>query len=264
MAARTETPDSATGLKPIIGDESTLPVEDLPPARESELMAGVRATLPFAISLVPFMSVYGLLMREAGIPAWTAQAMSVLVFSGAQLVVAQMLLGGVPGLVIVASAGTMNLRHTLYSASLASHIKQLSIFWRMVLAYLLTDEVFAVGIVHYQRPGNPAHKHWFLLGGGLGLWIAAQVGTAAGTLAGSAIPSSWSLDFLPTLIFIALLVEAIRDRATLLAAFSAGLLATIAAGAPLKLSVLAATLVGIGVGVAVEIRAARATRRVPS
>lgn len=257
-----EAPGSATGLKPIISDESTAPsTKGADPSARSELVAGARATFAFGLSVVPFMGLYGLLMREAGITAWAAQAMSVLVFSGAQLVVAQMFLGGVPGAVIVASAGTMNLRHTLYSASLIGHIKHLSLKWRMLLAYLLTDEVFAVGIIHYQRPGSAAKRHWFLLGAGVVMWVACQVGTAMGTLVGSAIPAGWSVDFLPTLVFIALLVEAIKDRATLLAAFSAGVLATLAAGVPLKLSLIAATLIGIAAGVVFEIRATRSQGR---
>ncbi len=261
MATRTETPGSATGLRPHTVDEFSPSLVEIPPPASSELIAGIRATLAFGLSILPFMGLYGLLMREADIPAWIAQLMSVLVFSGAQLVVAQMLGSGFPGAVIAASAATMNLRHTLYSASLATHIKHLSLIWRMLLAYLLTDEVFAVGIVHYQRPGNAAKRHWYLLGAGITMWIACQVGTATGTFLGAALPAAWSLDFLPTLVFIALLVESIKDRATLLAALSAGMLALLAIGIPLKLSLIAATLVGIAAGTLFEIRATRMARR---
>ena len=60
------------------------------PARE--LHAGVKAALPLALSIVPFMAIFGVLMHAGGFSPLVAQAMSVLVFAGSQLVAAQMLL----------------------------------------------------------------------------------------------------------------------------------------------------------------------------
>ena len=45
--------------------------------------------------------------------------MTVLVFSGAQLLVVQLLPTGVPGVLLVAASATMNARYLLYSAQLA-------------------------------------------------------------------------------------------------------------------------------------------------
>ncbi len=67
--------------------------------------------------------------------------------------------------------------------------------WKWLLAYLLTDEAYAVTILYYQEPGDDRQKHWYFLGAGLALWTAWQLSTAAGIFLGGHIPASWSLDF---------------------------------------------------------------------
>jgi predicted branched-subunit amino acid permease len=54
------------------------------------------------------------------------------------------------------------------------------------------------------------------------------------------------------LTFIALLVPAVRTRADLAAAIVAGAIALAAAGLPYRLALVAATIGGIGVGLAIE------------
>jgi predicted branched-subunit amino acid permease len=137
-------------------NQPTSPV--LEPVRLREYIAGLQAALPLAVGIVPFMLIYGVLARAAGLTPVEAQAMTLFVFSGAQLVAAQMLVGGAPGVIIVAAGATMNLRHAIYSAALAPYLKRLSLGWRLLLAYLLTDETFALSISHYQQTGTTWHR----------------------------------------------------------------------------------------------------------
>src|SRR5690606_20428358 len=99
------------------------------------------------------------------------------------------------GLVIVFTIAIVNLRHALYSASVSPYTRKLSHFWKWILAYLLTDEAYAVTITHYQQEGDDSEKHWFFLGSGLALWTTWQLSTAVGIFLGAQIPASWSLDF---------------------------------------------------------------------
>jgi predicted branched-subunit amino acid permease len=108
------------------------------------------------------------------------------------------------GLVIVAVVFVVNLRHALYSASVAPHMKHLGPAWKAVLAYLLTDEAYAVVITRYNKPGDCSRKHWYFLGAGLTLWSSWQISTAVGILVGSRIPENWPLSFMLPLTFIAL------------------------------------------------------------
>jgi predicted branched-subunit amino acid permease len=146
----------------------------------------------------------------------------------------------------------INLRHALYSASIAPYLQHLPNRWKLSLAYLLTDEAYAVSIIHYQEDSDRRNKHWFFLGSGLTLWSTWQVSTAAGIFLGASIPSSWSLDFTIALTFIALVIPTLKDRPSVGAALSAGLVAVIAYNMPYKLGLLAAVLVGILVGILLE------------
>jgi 4-azaleucine resistance transporter AzlC len=222
-----------------------------------EFFFGVRAELPILIGVVPFGMIYGVLAIGAGLPPLAAQAMSAIVFAGsAQFLATGLYAAGAPGMVIVLTTGVVNLRHALYSASIAPYTRRLSLAWKGLLAYLLTDEAYAVTITHYLAGGIDdeaiQYKHWFFLGAGLALWSAWQASTAVGILMGSVIPSSWSLDFTLALTFIALVVPNIKDWAGLLAALAAGVTAVLAAGLPYKLGLVVASLVGITVGMLVE------------
>lgn len=82
-------------------------------SRLQALGAGGKAALPLAVGLVPFMLIYGVVMHAAGYAPLVAQAMTLLVFAGAQVVAAQLLLAGAPGMLIIATCATMNLRYAL-------------------------------------------------------------------------------------------------------------------------------------------------------
>jgi branched chain amino acid efflux pump len=242
----------------------------------SEFLAGVRDELPILVGGVPFGIIYGILALGAGLSPLEAQAMSAVVFAGsAQFIAAQLWGLGTPGLVIILTGFVVNLRHALYSASLAPYVRDLSPAWKGLLAYLLTDEAYAVTITHYRRrePAPPAsdflgeaepktnggsaqqdlrNKRWYFLGAGLALWSEWQASTAVGIFLGAQIPASWGLDLTLALTFIALVVPLIDNRPTLLAALAAGLVAVLAAGLPYRLDLIAAALAGIAVGLTVE------------
>ena len=215
----------------------------------SEFLAGVRDELPLLVGVVPFGMIYGILAMSTGLSKLDAQAMSAVIFAGsAQLITVQLIGLGTPALVIILTGFVVNLRHALYSASVAPYVRQLSPAWKGLLAYLLTDEAYAVTIGHYLAPGEARFKHWYFLGAGLTLWTSWQLSTAAGVFLGAQVPASWGLDFTLALTFIALVVPLIKDRPTLLAALTAGAVAMLATGLPYRLNLLAAALAGILVG----------------
>ncbi len=219
----------------------------------AEFLSGMKAEIPLMIGVIPFGMIYGILAIAAGLPPSAAQAMSVIIFAGSSQFVSAQLFGlGVPAIINLFTVWVINLRHALYSTSLAPYLQKLPTRWKLVLAYLLTDEAYAVTILHYQRDGDKRHKHWFFFGAGLTLWTTWQLSTAAGIFLGATVPASWSLDFTLALIFIALVVPSLKDKASLGAALSAGVAAVILFNFPLKTGLLVASLIGIVVGLLIE------------
>lgn len=229
----------------------------------SQFLAGVRAELPILLGVAPFGLIFGAIAMSAGLPAALAQAMSAIIFAGsAQFIAAELIAVGTPAVVLLMTTLIVNLRHLLYSASLAPHVRFLPLRWRMVLAYLLTDEAYAVTILHYNAPDSPpATRHWYFLGAGLALWTTWQTSTALGIFLGAAIPAGWSLDFALALTFIGIVIPTLIDRPHVGAAVSAGLVAVLANAWPYKLGLLAAALAGILVGAASESVQRRTARR---
>ncbi len=215
----------------------------------AQFFAGLKATGPILIGAAPFGVIYGVLAIGAGIPVILAQAISLIIFAGsAQFVAAQLIGAGASGLVIVLTTVVINLRHALYSASIAGHVRELPRGWKWLLAYLLTDEAYAVAITHYRSHAGEPDRHWYFLGSGLALWGTWQVSTAVGIFLGTGIPPEWSLDFTLALTFIALLVPALGTRADVVAAVVGGAVAVAAFGLPYKLGLVLAALCGIAAG----------------
>lgn len=221
--------------------------------KKTSFWKGVRAELPLMLGVAPFGMIYGVLALNAGLAPAPAQLMSSVIFAGsAQFITAQLLYEAVPGVVIVLTIAVVNLRHMLYSASIAPHMRALPMRWKVVLSYLLTDEAYAVTIGNYEREGPTPTNHWFFLGAGLTLWISWQISTAMGIWLGTTLPESWPLDFALPITFIALLMPVLKDRPAVGASLSAGAVALLAYDLPYKFGLLLAGLLGIVVGTLLE------------
>ncbi len=223
-------------------------------SRQQAFWAGVRDELPILVGTIPFGLIYGVTAVSLGVPAGIAQAMSSIVFAGsAQFVSAQLIGASAPAVIVVLTAVIINLRHLLYSASLAPYLDRLPLRWKAPLAYLLTDEAYAVTIIHFRTTSDSRYRHWYYLGAGLALWSTWQTATAAGVFLGAQVPASWQLDFTLPLTFIALVVVAIRDRASVGTAVVAALTAVVAFGFPFKTGLIVATMLGIAAGLAFDL-----------
>jgi 4-azaleucine resistance transporter AzlC len=227
----------------------------------SEFFAGVRAELPLLLGVVPFGLIYGALAVQLGVPTPITQAMSAVIFAGsAQFIAAPLLVASTPALILILTVFVVNLRHALYSASVAPYLEKLSPLWKIVLAYLLTDEAYAVAIAHFYKPGDACAKtqrHWFLLGAGITLWSFWQASTAIGIFIGAQVPPEWSLDFALPLTFIAIVIPMLRNRAYVFCAVVAALGGVIAFGLPYKLGYIVAALVAIALGFVLDTRTRR-------
>lgn len=220
---------------------------------KNQFWKGVRAEVPLLIGVFPFGMIYGALALNAGLTAAASQMMSSMVFAGsAQFITAQLVQDAAPSFVILITIAVVNLRHMLYSASLAPYLKNLSLKWKTLLAYLLTDEAYAPSIIHYDKDGAQPFHHWFLLGAGFSLWLTWQVSTGLGIFLGASLPKDWPLDFALPLTFIAMVVPILKNRPMTAAALSAGGIALLAYHLPYKLGIILAAVTGILIGTLLE------------
>jgi len=227
------------------------------PTPRSEFISGVKALLPILLGVVPFGMISGVTVTQTHIPPVSGFIMSLLVFSGAALIVAlQLITTGAPALVVFFSALVINLRFMIYSASLAPFLNRLSVGRKSLLAYLLSDQAYAASISHISENSFPEVSWLHFLGSGLTMWVAWQISVGIGIFVGARLPASWSLEFTIPLTFLALAVPAIKDRFTCAAAIIAGLIALLAFGAPYNTGLVIASLVGIFAGMLFEWRAA--------
>jgi len=227
------------------------------PTRRGEFLAGFRDMTPLIIGGVPFGIIYGALAVASGISPWTTLAMSLFVFAGSsQFIAVGLIAGGASAPVIILTTFVVNLRHALYSASLAPFVRHLPQRWLLPLGATLTDESFLVAIRRYETDGPAANRHWYFLGANLGMYIPWQISTLAGILFGAVIPdpARFGLDFAMSATFIGMLVPTIKGRPVLLAVVVAGVTAVVAHGLPNQIGLFLAAVLGVIAGVIGERR----------
>ncbi|SAL16297.1 AzlC family protein [Caballeronia choica] len=223
----------------------------LPRNTFSELAAGARDTIPMMVGAAPFGVIFGTLVTASPLSLWHGQLMSLAVFAGsAQFIAVGLIAGQASFAVIWATTLIVNLRHLLYSATLAPYVAHLPARWRWTLGALMTDEVFAVAYAHYQKraPGETG-PHYFL-GSGLAMYLNWQLWTLVGLVFGAAFPGlqALGLDFAMVATFIAIIVPQLVAARFVAAALAAGVLSFAWQGWPYKLGLLAAVFVGVAVG----------------
>jgi 4-azaleucine resistance transporter AzlC len=232
-------------------------IEAADPSRRTEILDGLKITLPFMVGAAPFGVIFGALAISEGLSAFETMALSLFVFSGsAQFVAIALIAVATPAWVIWLVTFILNLRHTLYAATLVGYVRHLSIGWRFILSAGLTDETFAAMEDRYRRLGVTRNSHWAYLAS----IVAMHVNWNCWTMVGIAVGSQMSgldglgLEFAAIATFIGMVVQKLRTPGAQTAAAVAGILAALLAALPYKAGLTIATLVAIAVAVMVERR----------
>lgn len=220
---------------------------------DSDVWAGVRDVSPLLLGIAPFALVAGIAAVNAGLGLAEAVGMSVIVFAGASQLAAIELIGAnAPLAVVIGTAVVINVRMVMYSASIAPHFADYGRKLRAGLAYVLTDQAYALSVAEFEA--NPERSRWrYYVGAAAALWVVWQVGTVVGVVVGAGVPDAWGLTFAVPLVFLALLVPTMKDRPTTAAGVGGGAIAVAAAGLPLNLGLLVGAVSGIVVGLLTEV-----------
>ncbi|MBC7236048.1 MAG: AzlC family ABC transporter permease [Chloroflexi bacterium] len=195
------------------------------PRRLAAIHRGFRATLPVALSVVPFGLAFGAVAADAA-PPWQAVLMSAAIFAGtAQFVCISMLAQGAAALPVLVTGILINLRLLLLSAALMPHVRRAPKSLRPFLAHLLTDESFAVSMAEFEARGGDI---CFYLGSGLAIFTFWQVSTWAGLFFGAAIPQGLGFEFALPASLICLLFLLLRTRSQAVVAALTAIVALLA------------------------------------
>jgi 4-azaleucine resistance transporter AzlC len=227
-------------------------------AKQSALslfFAGAKDTFPLIVGAVPFGIIFGALADTAGLSFGAAMGMSLFVFAGsAQFVAMGLAASATPWPMIVVTTFVVNLRHMLYSATMVPFYKNLSHAWKMVLAFGLTDETFAVAVTRYSKHDGVTGKRYYNLGSMVFMYLNWNLCTLIGLTAGKTFPeiSRWGLDFAMPATFIGIVIPYLVSRPMWAAVITAGTVSILAQGLPHKLGLMAAALAGIMAGVVCE------------
>ena len=215
----------------------------------AEFVSGMKAALPFHLGVFPFGLVFGVLGIESGLSMIQTILMSSIIFGGAsQIVFVQLWSAGVPPIVIGSSVGMVNIRHILYGASISKYIEHLPLHWRIILAYLMSDQAYSVSIKRYRSGKFLKFSHYYFLGAGFIMWIGWQAATVVGVLSAEVIPEKWSLTFAIALTFIAIVIPLVKSKSEIISFITAGVLSIVLQPLPWKLWLITAALGGIFAG----------------
>lgn len=218
---------------------------------------GLRDSVPMQVGIAPFGIIFGTLAGVGGLSLLQAVGMSALVYAGsAQFIVISLLGSGASAAVILLTTLVVNLRHVLYSATLQPQVSALPQRWRILLAFWLTDETFAVVQRFYLVHGRTPQAHWYWLGVATALYTCWVGSSLIGVLFGQAVPdmAGWGLEFAMLATFIGIVVPMLRNRPQIAAALVAGGVALLTYELPYKLGLMAAAFSGIVAGVLLERR----------
>jgi len=192
-------------------------------------VTGRRAALvegwPIFVTAVVVGIAFGLTARQAGLSIVETSAMSVIVFAGAaQFVMVDLLRTGTPVPLIVLTVLLLNARHLLMAAAIRPFVRAASLPRRFGLAYVLTDEAFAMGIGWFRR-GHRDLAYYAVFS--TVLWCSWNVGTLLGAIFGAGVqdPQRFGIDFAITAVFVAIVAIGVRHRADVAVALAAALVA---------------------------------------
>ena len=174
---------------------------------------GVVDILPLSIAVLPWGILAGSMAINAGLSFAQAFSMSAVVFAGAaQLVSLGLVMLHSSALTIMITVFFLTSQHLIYALNFRQDVSRFPFKQRILIGFLLTDELFAVGI------GKDKQRSFaYLFGAGLCFYLAWCLFSVLGIVLAKSIPNleSLHLDFSIVAVFILIIVPMVKNSATL-------------------------------------------------
>lgn len=182
--------------------------------KTKQFLNGAKLGIPIALGYLPVSFSFGMLAVAGGIPPWAAVIISMTNLTSA---------GQFAGINIISASGgiweigittlIINLRYMLMSLALSQKIEKMSLLKRLVTAFGITDEIFAVASTTACKVTFP-----FMTGLISIPYIGWTAGTVLGAYVNKILPESLSDAMGITLyaMFIAIIIPASRRNRSVL------------------------------------------------
>jgi predicted branched-subunit amino acid permease len=219
------------------------------------MLAGARAVLPLSIGAFPFGLAYGVTVVESSMNDFVGLLASFIVLAGAaQLAMVDLIDQGAPWFIVVGTALVINARFMMYSGAMAPSFSQYPKRWRVGLAFFMTDQATVTSLLYNEKERKPRLRLAYYFGAGASFALAWWIGTVIGVVIGASIPAEFQVGFAAPLMFVALAVPSIKDRAALIAAAVGFSVTLIARDAPMNTGLLVGAAAGIAFGMLAKTR----------
>jgi predicted branched-subunit amino acid permease len=225
--------------------------------RRSAWLDGLRVVAPALVAVSAWGLVTGVAMVKTGLTQLQALGMSLLLFAGsAQLAALPLIAADAPIWVVLVTAAVVNMRFVIFSAGLFPYFRHLPPSRRLAIGYVTGDISFALSVSRWSKHAAPPRgstEHvWFHLGLCTGTWLTWQSSSIAGIALCGRVTGTVGLDFVAILALLALVLPMIAGAPALAGALVAGVIAVLAAAAPMKLGLVLAVAAGIGTATIVD------------
>lgn len=208
-----------------------------------EAQAGVLRILPLCLAVIPWGILAGSMAVHTGLSVIQAMLMSLMIFAGAAQLLSLGLLGvGTSSLTILISIFFITAQHYLYALTLRRHVRKQDLKTRLMIGFLLTDELFAVCMGRTEKLSKV-----FILSAGITFYLAWNLSSFCGIALASFIPnlSSLHLDFSIVATFIAIIVPLICKIASFIGVLTSIILSIVLSMLHVQGSIVIAGLVGM-------------------
>ena len=210
---------------------------------------GALHIIPLCLAVFPWGVLTGSMAVSQGFTPLQSIGLSVFLFAGAgQLVTISMVAAGSGFVAICLTILVITAQHLLYALILREHVSSLPLKKRLPVAFLLTDELFALSV------GKKSYDFAYLMGAGLCFYLAWIGFTVIGVVLAASVPNlaDYHLDFSIVATFIAIVVPMIKRLSSLVGVVIALMLSLVLSSLAVPGAIVIAGLLGMlcAVGVA--------------
>lgn len=203
---------------------------------------GALHIIPLCLAVFPWGVLAGSMAVTQGFTPLQSIGLSVFVFAGAaQLVTISMVAAGSGFIAICLTILVITAQHLLYALILREHVSSLPLRKRLPVAFLLTDELFALSV------GKKSYDFAYLMGAGLCFYLAWIGFTLIGVVLAASVPNlaDYHLDFSIVATFIAIVVPMVKRLSTLVGVVISLVLSLLLTSLAMSGAIVIAGLVGM-------------------